>query len=189
MVYVSTVNLYKHPWHLVEAVYRVRSQHGWPITLDLVGDAVVPAIDRLREAISRFDPGGAFVRYHGPVDHAGLPALYQQADMAVFASSCENQPLVLLEKMASGLPIACSDYGAMTEILGDDGVYFDPENVDSLVHALTILIQDPALRDSNAAKNHARAKAYDWARTAQDTFSLLSSVMRESNDAVGSHTR
>lgn len=189
VVYVSTVNLYKHPWHLVEAVHRVRSQHGWPITLDLVGDAVVPAIDRLREAISRFDPGGVFVRYHGPLDHAGLPALYQQADMAVFASSCENQPLVLLEKMASGLPIACSDYGAMTEILGDDGVYFDPEDVDSMVHALTILIQDPALRDSNAAKNHARAKAYDWARTAQDTFSLLSSVMRESNDTVGSHTR
>ena len=179
MVYVSTVDLYKHPWHLVEAVYRVRAQHGWPITLDLVGDAVVPAIDRLREAISRYDPGGVFVRYHGSVDHAGLPALYQQADMAVFASSCENQPLVLLEKMASGLPIACSDYGAMTEILGDDGVYFDPENVDGMVEAIASLIADPSLREYNARRNHARASRYAWSKTANETFSLLAEVIRE----------
>jgi glycosyltransferase involved in cell wall biosynthesis len=182
MIYVSTIDLYKHQWKLVEAVQRVRSRHGWSITLDLVGEAISPAIDRLREAISLFDPGGEFVQYHGAVDHARMPALYRQADMAVFASSCENQPLILLEKMASGLPIACSDYGAMVEILGDDGVYFNPEDVDGMVEAITRLIEDPTLRESNARRNHARASRYAWSTTATETFSLLAEVIREEQE-------
>ena len=57
-----------------------------------------------------------------------LHSEYKDADLGVFASSCENLPIILIEKMASGLPIACSNKGPMPEVLGSAGVYFDPEN-------------------------------------------------------------
>ena len=47
--------------------------------------------------------------------------------MGIFASSCESSSCVLIENMASGLPIACSNRGPMPEVLKDGGVYFDPE--------------------------------------------------------------
>ena len=44
--------------------------------------------------------------------------------------------------MASGIPIACSNRGPMPEILRDGGIYFDPENVDSIKDALELMIND-----------------------------------------------
>ena len=56
--------------------------------------------------------------------------LLADANLFVFASSCENMPNTLVEAMAIGLPIACSDRGPMPEVLRDGGVYFDPEDCD-----------------------------------------------------------
>ena len=82
------------------------------------------------------DPDGDFITYKGTVPHEQLNAHYAAANLCVFASSCENMPNILLEGMASGLPIACSNRGPMSEILGDAGLYFDPEVVDSIAEAI-----------------------------------------------------
>lgn len=49
------------------------------------------------------------INYMGLIDHDKLTDIYKNADGFVFASSCENQPIILLEAMAAGLPIACSN--------------------------------------------------------------------------------
>ena len=79
----------------------------------------------------------------GFVPHDDLPSLLAGADLFVFASSCENMPNTLVEAMAIGLPIACSDRGPMPEVLRDGGVYFDPENPESIAAAIETLIRDP----------------------------------------------
>jgi glycosyltransferase involved in cell wall biosynthesis len=91
----------------------------------------------------RFDPDGSFVEYLGEVPHADMPALYASADMAVFASTCENLPMIVLEKMAMGLPIACSEYPAMRALLGEDAAWFNPASIASVAEALRALISDP----------------------------------------------
>lgn len=45
--------------------------------------------------------------------------------------------------MASGIPIVCSEYRPMIDILGDAWVYFDPENSDSISGAILTLIESP----------------------------------------------
>lgn len=178
LLYVSTVEPYKHQWQVVEAVGRLRAQ-GLPVTLTLVGGGREPWLARLREAIARVDAAGRFIRYEGAVPHADLPGRYRQADLFVFASSCENMPNILLEAMASGLPVACARRGPMPAMLGEAGRYFDPEHADDIAAALRALIDDPAARDACAREAHARAAAYSWAQCAAQTFGLL----REVHDA------
>ena len=183
LVYVSIINQYKHQWHVVEAVSALR-QEGLPLVLDLVGPAYPPALSRLNSAIAHCDPEREWVHYHGAVAYSELHDLYAQADLGVFASSCENLPIILLETMAAGLPVASSDRGPMPEVLGDAGVYFDPEQPDDIARALRELITSPALRAEKAEGSYTAALAFEWKRCADDTFSFLARVAADCRERV-----
>jgi glycosyltransferase involved in cell wall biosynthesis len=172
---VSIVDVYKHQWCIAEAVARLR-QEGLPISIRFVGDAYAPAANRLSSVIHQHDPQREFLHYDGPVDHASLPGCYQGADGFVFASSCENLPNILLEAMASGLPIACSNRQPMPEVLGPAGVYFDPTRPREIESALRQLYHDALLRQQLAIAAHARAQQYSWSACARDTFRFLTDV-------------
>ncbi|MFC1636037.1 glycosyltransferase family 4 protein [Planctomycetota bacterium] len=178
ILYVSIVNLYKHQWNVAEAVSKLR-RTGLPVQVDFVGPAYPPALRRLKTAMTTFDPEGEYLHYIGPVPFNQLHTMYHQADAFVFASSCENMPNILLEAMAAGLPIACSNKGPMPEILGDAGVYFDPENLNEIADSLHELIADSGLRVKLAHGAHSRATNYSWSRCANETFSFLAQVAKE----------
>jgi glycosyltransferase involved in cell wall biosynthesis len=175
VIYVSIVDMYKHQWHAVEAVGRLRAA-GLPVALELIGPAYPPALARLRKALARVDPPGEFVHYAGPVPYGELPDRYAAADLCLFASSCENMPNILLEGMASGLPIACSNRGPMPELLGDAGVYFNPEDAADIARALHELIAAPRLRAALAAASAQRVRSYSWDRCADDTLRYLATA-------------
>jgi glycosyltransferase involved in cell wall biosynthesis len=182
LVYVSIVDVYKHQWQVVEAVYRLRTQ-GLDVELDLMGPAFPKALARLEATIGRLDPEQNWVRYHGAVPYDEVHRAYRNADIAVFASSCENQPIILLEMMAAGLPIACSNRGPMPEILGEAGVYFDPEEPDSIAGAIAELAASPAKRAELAGLSFARARTFSWTTTARQTFAFLMDVAKSRRGA------
>ncbi len=174
LIYVSIIDLYKHQWHLVKAIASLREQ-GFPIVLDLVGPAYPSALLRLNATINQYDPDRRWVNYRGSIPFNKLHQHYTCADLGVFASSCENMPNILLETMASGLPIACSNRGPMPEVLGRAGVYFDPENSTEIFNAVRELILSPQLRAENAQLSYQTAQKYTWNKCADDTFSFLAS--------------
>ena len=175
VVYVSTVDEFKHQWHVVEAIGSLRKE-GIPIRLDLYGSARASTLPRLTEAMQKADPRGEFIRYWGGVDYKEIHQCYAAADVCVFASSCENMPNILIESMAAGLPIACSDRGPMPEVLGDAGVYFDPENPASIADAVRALASNPELRAEKAAGASAAAAKFSWSRCTSETFEFLKTV-------------
>ena len=177
LLYVSIIDVYKHQRHVIEAVAQLRAQ-GLPVVIELVGPAYAPALRRLESAIDRWDPRGEFVKYSGAVSHALLREKYARSDICVFASSCENMPNILLEGMASGLPIACSRRGPMPEVLGDAGVYFDPESPADIARALRELIDSPSLRAELARRSFDRVQMFSWSRCASETFGFLARVAR-----------
>jgi glycosyltransferase involved in cell wall biosynthesis len=177
ILYVSIVDVYKHQWHVAEAVAQLRHS-GLPVVLDIVGPAYRPALARLKRTLDRVDPAGKFVRYLGAEPNDSLHARYAVADLFVFASSCETISSILLEGMASGLPIACSRRGPMPEVLGDAGVYFDPEKPDDIARALRKLIEVPELRARSARAARERAESYSWHSCARETFAFLGEVSR-----------
>ncbi len=183
ILYVSIIDQYKHQWQVVEAVARLRKQTGWPIQLDLVGPAYTPAMRLLNAAIAQWDPNCDWVKYHGAIPYDQLHTKYQEADLGLFASSCENMPNILIETMAAGLPIACSNRGPNPEVLGEGGVYFDPESPKQIAEALEQLILDPELRRQKAEFGFEQVQQYSWKRCADETFGFLAKIAIE-NESV-----
>ena len=175
VLYVSIIDQYKHQWVAVEAIAALR-QEGFPVVLDLVGPAYPPALKRLNEAIACLDADRSWVRYHGAIPFNDLHVRLAQADLGLFASSCENMPNILLETMASGLPIACSNRGPMPEVLSDAGVYFDPEQSADMARALLELMSSPQLRSELAQMSYQLAQQYSWQHCAEATFNFLVAV-------------
>jgi glycosyltransferase involved in cell wall biosynthesis len=172
LLYVSIIDHYKHQWHVVEAVAALRLA-GVPMVLDLIGPAYPPALERLEASINQWDPNRSWVHYHGAIPYENLHLKYAQADLGIYASSCENMPNILLETMAAGLPVACSNRGPMPEVLGNAGVYFDPEQPLDIARALRESINSPQLRTEMAEASYERSLQYSWQRCARDTFSFL----------------
>lgn len=177
VVYVSTIDVFKHQWAVLEAIGRLHGE-GLPIRLDLYGSARASVLPRLTRAMDQVDAERKFIHYWGEVDYKDIHRCYADADICVFASSCENMPNILIESMAAGLPIACSDRGPMPEILGQAGIYFDPENPVSIADAVRKLAMAPELRAEKAAAASLAALQYDWTRCARETFQFLADVAR-----------
>ncbi|MDQ3172593.1 MAG: glycosyltransferase family 4 protein [Acidobacteriota bacterium] len=180
-LYVSIVDLYKHQWHVVEAVAELRAR-GIAVELELVGPSYPPALRRLRKAIGKFDPQGQFIHYRGPAANGDLVKQYQEADAFIFASSCESFSLVLVDAMAAGLPIACSNRSVLPEVLAGAGIYFDPEQPHEIARALESLIGDSSLREHYSRLSYERSQLYSWDRCAQQTFSFITAVARAAEE-------
>jgi glycosyltransferase involved in cell wall biosynthesis len=172
---VSHLQPYKHFEQLISAVRALREQ-GYPVALDLVGRGSLAAEQEMKRLVAAAGGRSAGIAYHGAVSYSALPAYYHNAEAFVFASSCENLPNALLEAMAAGLPIACSNRSVMPEILGDAGVYFDPESPESMSNAIKTLLNDPSLRTRLAARARQRVADWSWSRCADETFAFLKSV-------------
>jgi glycosyltransferase involved in cell wall biosynthesis len=174
LLYVSTVDAYKHQWHVAEAVSKL-VQKGVPVTLELVGHAHPPSLKRLQRVVRRLN-AQEYIHYRGSIPHTELPAIYSRSDAFIFASSCENLPNTLLEAMTAGLPIACSNKGPMPKILGDGGIYFDPEDPEEIEAVLHQLIASPSAREKYSSKASERVRPYTWERCADETFSFLKQI-------------
>jgi len=64
----------------------------------------------------------------------------------------------------------------MPEVLGDAGLYFDPERPATIADALERLAWDPRLREQLAARAYERAARFSWDRCARETFAFLAEV-------------
>ncbi len=175
-LYVSNAAPYKHQWHVVDALARLRTRAGLNLKLRLVGGGAGLAMERLEAAIAAHDPDGLFVERLAFVPNSQIVEELVASDIFIFASSCENLPVTLLEAMASGLPIASSDRGPMPEVLGAEGFYFNPENAESIAATVERLLTDPAARERSAADARQKAAAFTWTRCANESWRLLASI-------------
>jgi glycosyltransferase involved in cell wall biosynthesis len=178
LVYVSVIDLYKHQWHVARAVDLLRKK-GLPIEITFAGPSYTPAMHRFQKVLDELDPDGTFLHYVGPVPYDQVPSLYRDSDICVFASTCENLPNILLEAMATGIPIACADRSPMREVVQDGAVRFDADSPEAIADAVENLVRDPDLRDRCARRVVELARPYTWERCAEETLSFLARVARD----------
>ena len=175
-IYVSDVHPYKHHANVVEAVSQLRHE-GLPVALDMIGvPAHSPSMRRLEFSLSSLNGTSDAIRFLGPTSHDALPPIYRDAGAFVFASTCENLPMTLLEAMAAGLPIAASCTRPMPDILGEAAIAFDSESVPSIGDALRTVAVDHERRAVLAQHAYDAAKRYSWEECADRTFGLLAKV-------------
>ena len=131
LLYVSPVYGYKHQLEVLEAVELIRNSTGLHITIKFIGAGDPRALKDLKEAVKQ-KSAGDFAFVMGNIPYDALMKEYSAADIFVFASSCETFGITVLEAMGSRLPIACSNRTGLSDILKDGGVYFDPDDPESI---------------------------------------------------------
>ena len=130
---------------------------------------------RYPEARQIADP--ARVRFLGTVDDADLPALYGAALAFVFPSRYEGFGLPVLEAMACGTPVICSNAASLPEVAGDAALLIDPTDASTLTEALQCILDDRALRAQLSARGLEQAARFSWPQAAAKTLAVYRQVV------------
>jgi glycosyltransferase involved in cell wall biosynthesis len=172
MLYVSRI---EHPGknhaRLIRAFAQLKRDAGVPHQLVLAGSNWTRAEQVHNEAEAA--GLGEDIRFTGFVDQTDLPNLYNGADLFVFPSLYEGFGMPILEAMACGVPVACSNAASLPEVAGDAAEYFEPTDEQSIADALKRTLADPALCARLAEAGKTRAAAFSWARAAEQTFETI----------------
>lgn len=112
-----------------------------------------------RQFLAAVGARSSWCEHAGNVDRAGLREWLGRADLLVLPSIEDNCPMVALEAMAAGVPVAASDIGGIPDLVlpGISGIRFDPINPTEIATKVSMLLCDRELRSRLAAsaKQHA----------------------------------
>jgi glycosyltransferase involved in cell wall biosynthesis len=119
------------------------------------------------------------VRFLSWLDEAELEGLWGVSGAFVYPSLYEGFGLPILEAMARGLPVACSDRSSLPEVAGDAALLFDPSDPAAIARAIERLLGDRALAERLRAAGRDRAAGFTWERAARETLAVYARVLGE----------
>jgi glycosyltransferase involved in cell wall biosynthesis len=117
-------------------------------------------------------------RMLGWLPAAELEGLFAAAACFAFPSLYEGFGLPVLEAMARGVPVACSDRGSLAEVAGGAAELFDPEDPRSIAEAIQRVLSDPAHADRLRVAGRDQAARFSWKRTASETLASYERALR-----------
>jgi glycosyltransferase involved in cell wall biosynthesis len=115
----------------------------------------------------------------GYVPTADLASLLSGALAFVFPSLYEGFGLPVLEAMACGTPVVCSNVSSLPEVAGNAALLVDPLDTEALVEALARIVSDPGLRRELVQRGFRQAKRFSWRRCARETLQVLENAGSE----------
>lgn len=139
-------------------------------SLVLAGAACEP--QRRDQEFVRFLGLETDVRWPGRIASEDVPALLSGADALVLPSFYEGFGLPVLEAMACGTPVICSNAPGLRELGGNSVVYFDPASEEDLAQALLSGLGDSDARRRRVADGRSRASLYRWDNVLASTRSV-----------------
>jgi len=153
-------------------------QRGLAIRFLQVGGVFTPAQRHLVETLGI----GEAVTQIPHISNAELPAFYSAADVFVFPSFYEGFGIPLIEAMACGTPVVCSNWELFHEVCGDAALFADPNSPEAIAKAIAQVLEDPALASDLRERGLRRAREFTWERTARETLGVYRRALREGYD-------
>jgi len=118
------------------------------------------------------------ILFLGYVPRREMPLLYAAASFLIFPSLFEGFGLPVLEAMASGCPVACSDLTTLPEIAGGAALLFDPYSEEQIAKAARQLIEDKEIRQALRQRGLERAREFSWEKMARETLQVYSKTLQ-----------
>ena len=173
IAYVSTVDVYKAQLEVVIA-YKICLDKGYDLPkLLLVGPwETMSYVDKVKRKIDELDLRSKVI-LTGAVPYNEVFALYKGADFLIYASKSENCPNILLESMACGKAVICSNYDPMPEFADEAVLYFDPMNPKDLSKKIIMLVENLDLKDDLEKKSIAQSDMFSWEKCSKKTWKEL----------------
>ncbi len=174
ILYVGRSDPYKNLPLLIEAFSEARQKATFPIQLKILG----PPDPRYPEASTRVKELGleASVVWVGYQASAALVKAYQDAAAVVLPSQYEGFGLPVVEAMASGTPMICSDISVLKEIGGQAAFYTPLGNRTELANGLLRVLTDTELRRTMIQRGLEQARLFTWTRAARQTIDLYTEL-------------
>lgn len=131
--------------------------------------------------------------FTGAINFALVPQYFHRLDLMVIPTETtkrirEQFGRVIVEAMASGVPVIGSTCGAIPEVIGDAGLVFPEGDADALAGALRRMLTDEDLRERLSLAGQARVEQYSWERVAEKTYELYRQVLKSREKAAMNRT-
>lgn len=110
------------------------------------------------------------------VPESELPALYRRAAAYINPSRWESFGFQLVEAMASGAPLLCSNAHALPEVAGEAAEYFNPNSAEELSGLMNAVSREPARLDALKAAGARRNRLFSWTQAARQTMEIYRQV-------------
>jgi len=168
MLYVGRADPYKNAAVLVRTLASLRRDHGLSVCLKIAGTPD-PRYPEARELAAELGVSSS-VEWLGYLSPEELVETYQAADVLVHPSRYEGFGLQILEAMACGLPVVCSNAGSLQEVAGDAALLVDPDDLEGFVSHIVGVFGDPELARGLVQKGFRQAQRFTWRKCAEETI-------------------
>ncbi len=170
ILFVGTLSPRKNVRTLVEAYNALFQEQGVDLPLVIVGKKGWQSRE-LFERIHELGIDKHIIHLEGIQDD-DLAKLYSAASVLALPSYYEGFGLPPLEAMHCGCPVIVSNRSSLPEIVGDAGLYCEPDDINSWAEALLTVISNSEQRLQMIEAGHKQADKFTWSSTAQKTLEL-----------------
>jgi glycosyltransferase involved in cell wall biosynthesis len=174
-LYVGNFKPHKNLPRLLRAWASLGARARGQLVLAGTRDADATALETLARDLGVADR----VRFTGFVADADLAALYSGAAAVVLPSLYEGFGVPVIEAMACGAPVVCSNTTSLREVAGDAALLVDPEREDAIADGLARVLADDDLRGRLVAAGRARATTFDVEKTGAAIEAVLAEAVEE----------
>ena len=143
-----------------------------------------PGKDEINKMIQEMGLSGN-IKIKDFVPNSDLPEVYQNSRLFVLPSLHEGVPRTILEAMASGLPIVCTELPQLVDIVNGCGLMVPVKDSDALAGALSRVVSDKILADKLGRCGRARVeKNFSWDDTVRQTLALYEEILPGNSGSV-----
>ena len=182
ILYVGGLAPHKNLAGLIEG-YAAAVRNDGLADVDLVlagdpnGDGFHSNVEELHSRVAKY---GLEQRVHFPgfVPDALLPALYSDAIAVAMPAFSEGFGLPAAEAIACGTPVIATKGGAVAEVVGNAGMFFDPHDTNDIARVIGQVASDKAVLDRLRAECRPRANELSWSHSGAKMLALLEACAR-----------
>lgn len=179
LLYVGGISPHKNLVRLIEALRLLADRQPMPWKMVFAGevknDSFHSSYGEVRRTVNDLELDERVV-FAGYVPDEMLSALYSAARALVMPSIDEGFGLSAAESMACRTPVAASSSGALPEVVGDAGLFFDPLNHAAIAETIERLLTDDALNRRCSLAGLEYAQRYRWQSVAEKVFAELDTL-------------
>lgn len=131
-----------------------------------------------KEIMNQIEQNKENIFYLGYLLDEELAKVYNRATCFVFPSFYEGFGLPILESMACGTPVVCSDTTSLPEVGGDAVSYCNPYDIKDIAIKIEMILEDKILQEVMIQKGLSRAKLFSWEKSANEHINFFNEIIK-----------
>ena len=174
LLYVGNKKPHKNIAKLIKAMSLLENKENYTLVLSGKGFEGYNELENLSDKLGLNE----LIIHTGIVSDEELVDLYNLADLFVFPSLYEGFGIPLLESMACGTPVICSNSSSLPEVVGDAALMFDPNDEVELARSIEGVLSNKQLYKELIEKGYKRVRKFTWEDCRRKTEEVYKNMLK-----------